>query len=203
MTKLLSDHAVEEAAKALNGQLRTYDCNGRPPDKRIRQAAAEVAALVPLSAAGLLLVIGYVSQVFRAAVADRIITANPLKADSIQKPAPVRTEAVPWTVAQVAAVAARMQPGRLAALPYLGAACGLRQGELFGLAAGELDFLRRTLHVEVQLKLVDGVWVFGPLKTGRQRNRAISRSSGTPRRRPGCRCLRCARGCPLSGILPG
>jgi integrase len=119
---------------------------------------------MPLGANTRLLVIGYVSQVFKAAVADRIITANPLKADSIQRPAPVRTEAIPWTAAQVAAVAARMQPPRLAALPYLGAACGLRQGELFGLAAGELDFLRRTLHVDTQLKLVDGAWVFGPLK---------------------------------------
>lgn len=50
MAKLLSDSAVEEAARALNAQLRTYDCNGRPPDKRSRQAAAEIAAAVPLTA---------------------------------------------------------------------------------------------------------------------------------------------------------
>jgi len=53
MAKLLSDQAVEEAAKALNAQLRTYKCNGRPPGKRGRQAAAEIAAAVPLTAVNL------------------------------------------------------------------------------------------------------------------------------------------------------
>jgi hypothetical protein len=54
MAKLLSDRAVEEAAKALNGQLRTNERNGKwPPDKFLRQAAAEYAAAVPLTAADL------------------------------------------------------------------------------------------------------------------------------------------------------
>jgi hypothetical protein len=53
MAKLLSDQAVEEAAKALNAQLRTYRCNGKPPDKRGRQAAAEIASAVPLMAVDL------------------------------------------------------------------------------------------------------------------------------------------------------
>jgi hypothetical protein len=53
MAKLLSDSAVEEAARALNSQLRTWDCNGKPPDKRRRQAAAEIATAVPLIAADL------------------------------------------------------------------------------------------------------------------------------------------------------
>ena len=56
---------------------------------------------MPLGANTKLLIIGYVSQVFKAAVADRIIAANPLKADSVQKPDPVKTEAVSWTAAQV------------------------------------------------------------------------------------------------------
>lgn len=54
MAKLLSDQAVEEVAKALNAQLRTYERNGKwPPDKVLRQAAAEIAAAVPLTAADL------------------------------------------------------------------------------------------------------------------------------------------------------
>ncbi len=110
-----------------------------------------------------LLVIGYVSQIFRAAVADKIIGSNPLKADSVQLPDPVKTEAIPWTAAQVAAVAGNL-PARLGALAYLGAACGLRQGELIAAGLGDVDFLRKTLHVEVQVKLVDGAWCFAPLK---------------------------------------
>ncbi len=79
---------------------------------------------------------------------------------SVQKPDPVKTEAIPWTATQVA----EELPGHLAAFAYLGTACGLRQGELFAVALDDLNFLRRTLHVEVQVKLVDGVWCFAPLK---------------------------------------
>jgi integrase len=121
---------------------------------------------MPLGANTKLLVIGYVSQVFKAAVADRIIAANPLKADSVQKPAPVKTEAIPWTAEQVAAVHGKL-PGHLAAIAYLGTACGLRQGELFAVALDDLNFLRRTLHVEAEVKLVGGVWCFAPLKNHR------------------------------------
>jgi integrase len=118
---------------------------------------------IPMAPNSQLLVIGYVSQVFRAAVADKIIAANPLHAGSVQLPDPVRTEAVPWTAVQVAAVAAEL-PARLAALPYLGAACGLRQGELIAAAVSDVDFLRKTLHVEVQVKRVGGEWWFAPVK---------------------------------------
>jgi hypothetical protein len=46
--------AANEAAKALNGQLRTYKHNGKwPPDMVLRQAAAEYAAAVPWTAADL------------------------------------------------------------------------------------------------------------------------------------------------------
>ena len=53
MAKLLSDHTVEEAAKGLNDKLRTYDRNGQPPGKALRQAAAEIAAAAPLTAVDL------------------------------------------------------------------------------------------------------------------------------------------------------
>ena len=66
-------------------------------------------------------VIADVSQVFTAALDDGIITRNPLSARSVQKPEAVKTEAVPWTAAEVEAVADEL-PGRLAgaALPRLG-----------------------------------------------------------------------------------
>ena len=68
-------------------------------------------------------IIGDVSQVFTAAVDDGIITRNPLAARSIQKPAAVRTKAVPWTASQVEAVAARAaRPVQGAPLPR----CGVR-----------------------------------------------------------------------------
>jgi integrase len=107
-------------------------------------------------------IIADVSQVFRAALDEGIIPRNPLLADSVQKPKSVRAEAVPWTAAQVEAVAAEL-PARLSALPYLGAACGMRQGELFAAAGSELDFLRKTIRVDAQVKLV-GRLFFAPVK---------------------------------------
>ena len=109
-------------------------------------------------------VISDVSQVFKAAVADRIIPANPLQADSIQAPKAVRTEAVPWTAAQIRAVADEL-PARLGAIAYLGAACGLRQGEAFGVSLEDVDWLRGVLHVSVQVKRVGSAWYWSPLKT--------------------------------------
>jgi integrase len=120
---------------------------------------------IPLASNTQLLVIGYVSQVFRAAVADRLIAANPLKADLdlVQRPAAVKTPVIPWTASQVAAVAGQL-PARLGPALYLGAACGLRQGEMFAVDASDIVFLRRTLHVAAQIKTVGTHTYFAPLK---------------------------------------
>ena len=114
-------------------------------------------------------VIADVSQVFTAALDDGIITRNPLKARSVQKPQAVKTEATPWTVAEIEAVVDQL-PGHLAALPYLGSACGMRQGELFGAALGDLDFLRKIMHVDVQVKYVAGCLFFAPVKNKKTRD---------------------------------
>ena len=53
MAKLLSDRAVEEAAKALNVKLGLYDRSHLLPNKRECQAATEIASAVPLTAVGL------------------------------------------------------------------------------------------------------------------------------------------------------
>jgi integrase len=124
---------------------------------------------LPLNANSARTVIGYASQVFTAAAEDGLIARNPLSARSIQLPSPVKTDAVPWSLPEVEAVSAAL-PGWLAAVPYLGAACGQRQGELFATAKSDLDFLRRTAHVEVQIKVVGGAQVFAPLKNKKTRD---------------------------------
>lgn len=119
-------------------------------------------------------VVGDVSQVFRAAVADGLIPANPLASDRsgrsvIQKPKAVHDEAVPWAGREVAAVADAL-PGHLQALPLLAAATGLRQGETFGLAVGDVDFLRRVVHVDTQVRIVGCRHVFAPTKNSKTRD---------------------------------
>jgi integrase len=120
-------------------------------------------------------VIADVSQVFTAALDDGIIARNPLSARSVQRPKPVAMEAVPWTAAEVEAVAEQL-PGRLAALPYLGAACGMRQGELFAAAVGDLDFLRKVMRVEAQVKYLAGRLFFAPVKNGKARDVPVADS---------------------------
>ena len=46
----------------------------------------------------------------------------------------------------------------------LGAGCGLRQGEVSGLAVGDVDFLRGVVHVRRQVKLLSGRQVYAPPK---------------------------------------
>jgi len=122
-----------------------------------------------LNANSAVLVIGYMSQVFTAAVEDGIIAKNPLLAKSVQKPEPVKTEAIPWTATQVDAVA-RELPDWLGVAPYIGSGLGTRQGEAFGLAKPDLDFLRKNVHIAVQIKIVGGQQVSAPVKNKKPRD---------------------------------
>jgi integrase len=101
-----------------------------------------------------LLIITDVSQVFNAAVDDKIIASNPLEKKSIQKPDEVESPAVAWSGEQLDAVAAEL-PGEMRPMPYLGANCGHRAGELFAAALEDLDFLRKMCHIEWQVKYMD------------------------------------------------
>jgi integrase len=98
-----------------------------------------------------------------------MITRNPLTAKSVQKPDPVKTEAIPWTADEINAAAGEL-PRRLAMAPYIGASFGTRQGELFGLAKADLDFLRKIGHIAVQVKAVGGQLVFAPVKNKKARH---------------------------------
>lgn len=51
-----------------------------------------------------------------------------------------------------------------------GAGCGLRQGEIVGLAEDALDFENGILHVVRQVKLIRGKAVFAPPKCARERD---------------------------------
>ena len=124
---------------------------------------------MPVSVNTKLLIVRDVNQVFRAAIADGKIVRNPLHASLIQKPKPEKHRAIAWAPEQVAAVAAVL-PDRLAALAWLGAACGQRQAELFAADVGDVDFLRRMCHVAVQVKQVRGEWVFAATKNRKVRD---------------------------------
>jgi integrase len=91
------------------------------------------------------------SSILQAAVDDGIIGRNPCRAGSVKPPAPDRRKVLPWPAERVTAVAAAL-PDRYRAIMAAVAGLGLRQGECFGLAVDDVDFLRGVVHVRRQTR---------------------------------------------------
>jgi integrase len=136
----------------------------------------EWVADLPLQPNTALLLMDTVRAIFEAAVDDRIIPRNPLKADSVRRARPrhVRGEVAAWTLGQVTAVSGHL-PERLRAMAWLGACTGMRQGELFGLSVDNVDFLRRAIRVDAQVVQLGSGLVFGPVKNRKPRTVPVSR----------------------------
>jgi integrase len=103
------------------------------------------------------------TQVFTAAVDDRLISATPCR--RITLPRSDDVEVVPPTVEQVVAFRDAIGDRWAPAVTAL-AGTGVRIGELLGLQVSDVDFLRRTVSVEQQRRQ-DGT--LGPLKTRKAR----------------------------------
>ena len=112
--------------------------------------------------------LGTVSAILSAAVDDERIAKNPCKAGSVSAPKRETKRIVPWSGERVAAVTAEL-PDRYRIAVVLGAGLGLRQGEVFGLSVGDVDFLRGTVEVRRQVRQVRSRLVFGAPKANRTR----------------------------------
>ncbi|MGP3984406.1 tyrosine-type recombinase/integrase [Streptomyces sp. KR80] len=110
-----------------------------------------------------------VSAVFGAAVDDGIIVRNPCRAGSVKAPKLDARKLKPWTHERVLAVRDGL-PEQYATTVDVGAGCGLRQGEIFGLAVDEVDFLGGVVHIVRQVKMVGSHLVFAPPKGGKLRD---------------------------------
>ncbi|MDP9388443.1 MAG: site-specific integrase [Actinomycetota bacterium] len=109
-----------------------------------------------------------VSAVFSAAVDDGLIVTNPCHAKSVRLPKRDTEKVEPWTSAQVRTVIDAL-PRRYRAIAVVTAGCGLRQGEAFGLRVRDVDFLRRRVNVEQQVKLLGGRITIDKPKGGKTR----------------------------------
>jgi integrase len=112
---------------------------------------------------------GDVRGVLSAAVDDGLLPRNPCAAKSVRPPAAEQRRVVPWLPTQVHAVREAL-PERYQAMVDLGAGCGLRQGEIVGLAEDALDFDGANLRVVRQVKLIRGKAVFAPPKCNKERD---------------------------------
>ena len=107
---------------------------------------------------------GIVSSVFKAAVRDRRIMANPCEGTRLPKPEMVKV--LPPTPEQVDVLRESFGDPALRAVVTFTAGTGLRQGEVFGLSVDRLDMLRREVTVDRQLiKLARQPARLGPPKT--------------------------------------
>ena len=112
-------------------------------------------------------ILASLSGALSAAVTDRLIPSNPCA--SVKAPRGQARRVVPWTAAQVTAVQAKL-PARYRAMADVGTGLGLRQGEAFGLAVPDVDFLRRVVHVRRQVRYVGGQVVFAAPKGSKERD---------------------------------
>ncbi|MFD0114263.1 site-specific integrase [Streptomyces sp. NBC_01280] len=110
-----------------------------------------------------------VRAVLSAAVDDELLVRNPCSAKSVRAPKADASRVAPWTPDQVRVVRAALEE-RYRATVDVGAGCGLRQGEVFGLAEDTVDFEGRTLHVVRQIKHVEGKPVFALPKCEKERD---------------------------------
>ncbi|MGW4939711.1 tyrosine-type recombinase/integrase [Streptomyces sp. NPDC004166] len=145
--------------------------------EHIRAWIAALEATVPAESHRRIIV-GTVSAALSAAVDDGLLSKNPCRARTVQLPKPGKPRVVPWTVAQVFDVRAGLPQHYQAALDA-GAGCGLRQGEIFGLALDELDIEGAWLTVGHQLKRIRGKYVFALPKGGKVRDVPLPKAVAT------------------------
>jgi integrase len=109
---------------------------------------------------------GYLVTIFAGAVRDRVVATSPCT--GVRLPEAGRERAEPLPLETVLTLGAAL-PAHLRAVVPLVAGAGLRQGEVFGLEASHIDFLRnRSLHVTQQLMTAPGEPPFlAPPKTAK------------------------------------
>ncbi|MET8682572.1 tyrosine-type recombinase/integrase [Streptomyces sp. NPDC004647] len=116
-----------------------------------------------------------VRAVLSAAVDDGHLSRNPCDAGTVRAPAIEPKRLVPWQAERVFAVRAGL-PEIYRPMVDLAAGCGLRQGEVFGIAEDALNFQDESLHVLRQVKLVRGKPVYAPPKCDKLRDVPLPRT---------------------------
>ncbi|MFG1813417.1 tyrosine-type recombinase/integrase [Kribbella sp. NPDC049174] len=110
------------------------------------------------------------------AVDDESIKKNPAKARVVKVPASRGGRVVAWADDVVLRIVDG-HPPEYRPIASVGAACGLRQGELFGLAEKDVDFDEMVIHMRRQMKKLGREFVFALPKNDTERT--VPMSDGT------------------------
>lgn len=125
-----------------------------------------------LAPATVAVIYGYVTSILAAAVRRRVLARSPLNGKkAVNLPRDIKERVVPLTTEQVLTIADRINP-RYRSLVLLGAATGLRSGELRGLTTNRLIW-GDVLTVRVDRQLLNNTPKWGPPKTARS-DRAVT-----------------------------
>jgi integrase len=102
------------------------------------------------------------------AVADETIKRNPAKSKVVKRPSTAQSAVTAWADETVAKLI-DAHPAMFEAIPVIGAGCGLRQGEIFGLALEDFDFDEQVIRVRRQIKKLGKESVFALPKNDQER----------------------------------
>lgn len=116
---------------------------------------------------------GNLSAMFTAAMDDGLISKHPCRGKSVKQPKAAQKKIVPWSESRVWAVQDKLK-SRFRVTVDMAAGIGLRQGECFGLAVEDVDFLRGVVHVRRQVKTVRYKQVFALPKYDKTRDVPLS-----------------------------
>jgi integrase len=116
-----------------------------------------------LAASTIKVVFATVSSVLSAAVDDERVAKNPCKASTVKVPRPAPRKVIPWSYEQVGDMREAL-PAHYRMAVSVPAGMGLRQGEVFGLAVDDVDFLGRVVHIRRQVKILKDKRLFAPPK---------------------------------------
>jgi integrase len=94
------------------------------------------------------------------------VARNAARTPSVRRPRKDRSKVKPWPRDRIPAMAQAL-PDRYSVVVSIGAGLGLRQGEIFGLAVEDIDFLRREVIVRRQVQIVGAKQVFALPNTAR------------------------------------
>jgi integrase len=157
-------------------RLHVYPVLGRRPLGQLRTTemmAWQRGIGENLAPATVATVVRIVRTMLRAAVRDRLIASSPM--DGIRLPRLDLPMVRPLSVDEVGKLLEAV-PMKWRAAVALGAGCGLRSGEVLGLAPESVDFLRRRVRVERQLIALPpslGGLQVGPPKTRTSRREVM------------------------------
>jgi integrase len=108
------------------------------------------------------------NAVLSVAREDNLIVKNPVRTKTVERPKREDRKVMAWPDEVVHAII-DAHPEHLRAMPVLGAGCGMRAGEWFGLAREDLDFEKQIIHVRRQVKKLGREFVFAKPKNDRER----------------------------------